>query len=329
MRETGRRHARMNERRVARALVLAALLAGAAAGTMPARAEEPSPLRTGDAERGARVYARTCAACHGRSGRGDGPGASDLDPLPRSFTEGQFRFRTTPSGRLPRPEDIERTVRRGLPGTAMPAFGEVLSAREIADLTAYVIPLAPEAMEPGSPVEAVAIPAVPEPSAASIAEVRSLYRIMECWSCHGLDGSGHGQSAEGLVNEVGDPILPTDFRYAPLKGGREPEAVVRTLLTGLNGTPMPAYGDAMLLAREDVENLSAYEGRLPKAAIDEMGAFIRGIPSGADIAAMDEAGKIALRDRRLAALAHYVLSLRRRGLGPWLFRERPEKEARR
>jgi mono/diheme cytochrome c family protein len=320
----------MDRRIGAGVLGLAALVGAAVAPQwLPARADESSRPHAGDAERGARVYARTCAACHGRSGEGDGPGAADLDPLPRNFTAGQFRFRTTPSGRLPRPEDIDRTIRRGLPGTAMPAFGEVLSAREIADLTTYVIPLAPVTMVPGSPVDAVAIPAVPAPSAASIAEGRNLYRIMECWSCHGIDGSGKGQSADGLLDEVGDPILPTDFRFAPLKGGREPEAVVRTLLTGLNGTPMPAYGEAMLFAREDVENLSSYEGRLPKTAIDEMGAFIKTIPGSADIAAMDDEKKLALRDRRLAALSHYVLSLRRHGLGPWLLREHPEKEARR
>ena len=210
----------------------------------------------------------------------------------------------------------------------MPAFGEVLSVREIADLTAYVIPLSSESMNPGPPVEAVAIPVVPPAGPSSIAEGRSLYRIMECWACHGVDGSGRGKSAEGLLNELGQTILPTDFRYAPMKGGREPEAVVRTLLTGLNGTPMPSYGEAMFFAREDVENLSSYEGRIPKQAIDELGAFVRSCPGSDDITAMDDDKRMALRDRRLGALADYILSLRRHGLWTWLFRQLPEKETR-
>src|SRR6185503_8246791 len=98
------------------------------------------------------------------------------------FTSGQFRFRTTATGHLPTPEDFERTVRRGLPGTAMPAFGEVLSAREIADLRSYVMSLAPESMNPGTPAEAVPMPIVAPSNPASIAEGRSLYLILECWT---------------------------------------------------------------------------------------------------------------------------------------------------
>ena len=52
-------------------------------------------------ERGARLFARTCAACHGRQGRGDGPAAADLDPRPRDLSARQIRFRTTPSGHAP------------------------------------------------------------------------------------------------------------------------------------------------------------------------------------------------------------------------------------
>src|SRR5262249_56949323 len=108
---------------------------------------------------------------------------------------------------------------------------------------------APASRSEAGPPQEVAVPAVPPASPSSIHEGQNIFRIMECWACHGLDGSGHGTSAEGLVNEVGQTITPTDFRYAPLKGGREPADVVRTLLTGLNGTPMPSYGEAMLFAR--------------------------------------------------------------------------------
>ncbi len=44
------------------------------------------------ARRGAKVFARACAACHGTGGKGDGPGAADLDPPPRDLTTRQFRF---------------------------------------------------------------------------------------------------------------------------------------------------------------------------------------------------------------------------------------------
>lgn len=308
------------------AAVLIAL--GGAVGTSSTGAES-SARGAGDTTRGARVYARFCAACHGTSGEGDGPGAADLDPSPRDFTQGQFRFRTTASGQLPADRDLDRTIRKGLPGTAMPAFGEMLSGQDIADLTAHVMSFVPGSPAAGAVLEEMAIPAAPPPSPSSILEGRSLFGIMECWACHGVDGSGRGASAEGLVDERGRGISPTDFRYAPLKGGGDAQDAMRTLLTGLNGTPMPSYGDAMLFAREDVEDLTTYEGRLPKTLIDEMAAFVRSCPGRDDVAAMDEEKKRLLRDRRLAALAQYVLSLRRHGLWSWLFRNSPEHEARR
>jgi hypothetical protein len=132
-----------------------------------------------------------------------------------------------------------------------------------------------------------------------------------------------------LRAEAGRPIRPPDFRYAPLKRGREPEAIVRTLLTGLNGTPMPSYGDAMIFAREDVSDLSLLGGRLPRTAIDELHDFVRTVPTQAEVAALGERGQQELRDRRLEALAHYVLSLdRRASFWYFLLREQPEKEAR-
>ena len=33
------------------------------------------------------LFASRCATCHGASGRGDGPGAANLDPKPRNYTD--------------------------------------------------------------------------------------------------------------------------------------------------------------------------------------------------------------------------------------------------
>ena len=71
---------------------------------------------------GAAIYLRRCSFCHGLLGDGNGPAADFLDPRPRDFTLGTFKFRTTQSGELPRDEDLFRTVSRGLSGTAMQAF---------------------------------------------------------------------------------------------------------------------------------------------------------------------------------------------------------------
>jgi len=277
---------------------------------------------------GARLYARTCAPCHGRSGEGDGPAAPGLSPAPRDFTQGQYRFRTTPTGALPRPEDLERTIRRGLPGSAMPAFDDLLSPGEIGDLVSYLYSLLPanrmdEALPDAAPVR------MPETGGAGATEGRGLYLLLECWTCHGLDGAGRGKAARTLQDDKGKPIRPPDFRHDALKRGREPEDIVRTLVTGLNGTPMPSYDDAVRLAKEDVADLSSFSERLPQDAMAELTAFVRTLPSKAEVDTLDAAGKDALHDRALDALARYVLSLdRRKGFAFWMFHQRPEMEPR-
>jgi hypothetical protein len=85
----------------------------------------------------------------------------------------------------------------------------------------------------------------------------------------------------------------------------------------------------MLFAREDVADLSTDEGRLPEGRDRRDGGVHPDHPRKRASSRRWKRARTALRDRRLAALAHYVLSLRRHGLGPWLFREHPEKEARR
>ena len=73
------------------------------------------------APRGKAVYDQHCAECHGATGHGDGPAAPFLTPRPRDFTAGRYKLRTTESGSVPTDDDLARSVREGLPGSAMPA----------------------------------------------------------------------------------------------------------------------------------------------------------------------------------------------------------------
>ena len=152
------------------------------------------------ARRGTKVFARACAACHGTGGKGDGPGAADLDPPPRDLTTRQFRFRTTPSGDLPRPEDLERTIRKGLPSSAMPGFGNLFSDDEITDLIGFVYSLRPETAPPWYPEEAVAFAPVSPATTETIEEGRALYALMACDTCHGTKGDGKGPSAAARLH---------------------------------------------------------------------------------------------------------------------------------
>ncbi|MGH2559153.1 MAG: CopD family protein, partial [Thermomicrobiales bacterium] len=100
----------------------------------PAEAEEgnvaPSAVDEAAIVRGEALFQANCASCHGAFGKGDGPAATDLNPPPADLT--------SPLHRSHRPEDLALWVTNGVPGTAMPAFGDTLTQPEISDVVAYV-----------------------------------------------------------------------------------------------------------------------------------------------------------------------------------------------
>ena len=89
---------------------------------------------------GQAVYNRRCAACHGQSGDGNGPQAKFLDPRPRDYRLGLFKFTSTPRGQKPTRKDLETFLRHGARGTSMPAF-QWLPEEEMQPLIDYVFML--------------------------------------------------------------------------------------------------------------------------------------------------------------------------------------------
>jgi cytochrome c oxidase cbb3-type subunit 2 len=155
-----------------------------------------------------------------------------------------YALRTTQSGSLPTDADILRTLRRGIPGTAMPAWSG-LPERTLWALVAYVQTLSPRfAQEP--PGVPIAIPPEMPPSDAGVARGRSVYVRMGCVECHGPQGRGDGPAARALTDDLGRRVYPFDFtRGWKMKGGSSPEDVYRTFHTGIDGTPMPSYQDSI------------------------------------------------------------------------------------
>ena len=98
-----------------------------------------------DAGRGADVYARYCQTCHGSSGRGDGPGASALNPEPRDFVGG-FTFDADGDGERGTSDDLRAVVANGAASYGgsklMVPWGGTLSAQQIVDVVAHVRELA-------------------------------------------------------------------------------------------------------------------------------------------------------------------------------------------
>lgn len=95
-------------------------------------------------------------------------------------------------------------------------------------------------------LEPITIPEPPPVTDEILAEGLQLYDDAGCAACHGRYGKGDGASASTLEDVWGYPIPPYDFTVpGRMKGGSTVSDVYRAFYTGIGGTPMPAYGDAL------------------------------------------------------------------------------------
>ncbi len=93
--------------------------------------------------KGSTVYRRHCMHCHGVTGDGRGPTGPWVNPTPRDYRQGLFKFISAGvrvNNRKPRRADIRRTLERGIEGTSMPSF-HTLEEEERETLVSYVIHL--------------------------------------------------------------------------------------------------------------------------------------------------------------------------------------------
>ncbi len=68
----------------------------------------------------AELYANKCLHCHGNEGGADGPTARFLDPLPRDYRRGIFKYTALKDKARPRRIDLYNTLAEGVYSTAMP-----------------------------------------------------------------------------------------------------------------------------------------------------------------------------------------------------------------
>ncbi|MFQ5735578.1 MAG: ethylbenzene dehydrogenase-related protein [Thermodesulfobacteriota bacterium] len=204
---------------------------------------------SGDVEKGRTVYERLCWWCHGREGEGDGPAARYLNPPPRDFTMGEYKWKSTPYDEImPTDEDYRRMiagVRRhdtipgwdGLNNTSMPGWADVLGGAEISDVIAYIKSLA-EMEAPEAP--AVAFKSVSS-TRGSLERGRELY-LDRCSGCHGRKGRGDGEKR--LKDDWGARTWPRDLTKGwTFRAGSDAGAVYTRITVGIPGTQMPSFAD--------------------------------------------------------------------------------------
>lgn len=212
------------------------------------------------------VYERHCQVCHGRWGNGRGEMAEGMLPRPSNLTRARFKFRSTPSGFLPTDEDLRRVVTLGVAGSSMPTFGS-LPERDITSVIAYLKTFSRRWDDPSLRGEPVPLPSPPpwlveSPTRAAHARRGRELFSANCANCHGALGRGDGPVAATLEDDAGRPAPPADLTTGLWKGGPLPVDLFRTLSTGMDGTPMPAFGEGLSI--EDRWDLVSFLLTLPE-----------------------------------------------------------------
>jgi mono/diheme cytochrome c family protein len=209
-------------------------------------------------EHGKSVYSQNCAACHGVNGDGKGDAAAFLLPRPRNFVKANFRLRSTPPGNLPTDVDLFRAVSMGMPGTPMPPWRFHLSDVDRWAVVEYIKTFSPRFANTNADRHTVvSLGTPPSRNEVTLAEGKALFTKMACINCHGATGHGDGLAAVSLVDDNQMRIKPRDFsRPGVFKSGYATKEIVRTVLTGFNGTPMVGFNGA--IKPEDAWKLAYY-----------------------------------------------------------------------
>ena len=212
-----------------------------------------------DVPTGERIYRQRCAVCHGPDGQGNGPAAPSLIPRPRDFTQGQYKYKSTPPGQPPSEADLIHTVAHGLQASAMPYWKDLLTETEIREVVSFIKSLAKPSHHP-SPASFPITRRVPS-TAESVERGQVLYTHHGCNACHGPKGRG-GLS---LKDAKGYPVISRDLT-APwtFRGGSDPQQIWLRISTGLAPSPMPAFDKTMTPEeRWDVVNYVLSLARIP------------------------------------------------------------------
>lgn len=276
----------------------------------------------------------------------------DYLAMPRDFTQALYKFATRPKPAggqkiVPTDEDLFATISRGVYGSSMPNWNRlpeedrwaVIDYIKSFSLDEVRISVGADGREgteddqmgldslflnAASNPAPMVVPSTPrtvdEP--ANIWRGRFVFMAVGCTTCHGANGQASNYSNQ--ESWTGRTIQARNFTQAPLlKGGDQPHDIYRTLRTGINGTPMPAYRLAEMTFGGGKEVADTGYARLK--AVQENGepayrdagelqpyqAWLAAQPDADALGKMSDADKQQLVDARTWALVGYVRWLMR------------------
>lgn len=204
------------------------------------------------------IYQNLCIRCHGEKGDGHGMIATYLDPYPRDFTNVGFMNSKTD-------ERLSNSVKNGVGGTSMPAWGKVLSDDQIKGVLAYINQtFTKEARREIKPRD------VPDQnpvamSTESIARGEAAY-LQRCTGCHGRKADGKGPNSLDILPK------PRNLLNWQFVNNATDRRLFESILYGVQGSAMPPWIDYGL-TKNDVGDLVNYirslnQNRKELAALD-------------------------------------------------------------
>jgi len=186
------------------------------------------------------TYKSLCLRCHGEKGDGHGPIAIYLDPYPRDLTKAGF-INSKPLDRL------KTSVKTGVAGTSMPAWGKVLNDDQVGGVLNYVF--ASFTKDPRRELKPAKVPET-NPVASSLASVERGGKafVQRCSGCHGKKADGKGPNSLDILPR------PRNLRNTWFVESVSDRRLFESILYGVQGTAMPSWIDYGL-TQSDVGDL--------------------------------------------------------------------------
>jgi len=224
----------------------------------------PNPPAEPSVERGKLVYVEKCVFCHAEDGSGKGVSAFYSSPRPRNFIKGQYKFRTTPFGKIPTDADLHKMLVRGMPGTTMPSWKHFPDV-DLKSLVLYLKTLSKKFAKfkkKGKSHKIIKIAPRPPFNQQSLERGKKFFDTT-CSGCHGLKGRSDGESTERNVDIESDSIRPRNLTKPwTFRRGSHPKNIFLTIRSGLSTTAMPRHSKR-IYKDDDIWDIVHYVITLP------------------------------------------------------------------
>jgi mono/diheme cytochrome c family protein len=186
------------------------------------------------------TYKNLCLRCHGEKGDGHGPIAWYLDPYPRDLTKASFINSKSI-------ERLTHSLKTGVPGTSMPAWGKALNDDQVKGVLQYVLAtFTKEQRKEPKPLKAPdANPVASSPQSVARGEATFQNR---CAGCHGRKADGKGPNSLDILPR------PRNLRNTAFVNSIPDRRLFESILYGVQGTAMPSWIDYGL-SQNDVGDL--------------------------------------------------------------------------